>query len=99
MIIRVPTAFGAVLVASMMAHGAAAQSPRSLLTGRMTEAQLGGILASPDAWRPYPTIRERARWDATPRPVRASFRSAAGKRLRGGWGRVQAPLALRLQRD
>ncbi len=99
MIIRVPTAFGAVLVASMMAHGAAAQSPRSLLTGRITEAQLGGILASPDAWRPYPTIRERARWDATPPPVRASFISAAEKQLGVAWGTLPATVTLRFSRD
>ncbi|HEX9485108.1 MAG TPA: hypothetical protein VF929_11035, partial [Gemmatimonadaceae bacterium] len=99
MIIRVPTAFGAVLVASMMAHGAAAQSPRSLLTGRITEAQLDGILASADTWHPYPTIRERAQWDATPAAVRTSFISAAEKQIGVAWGTLPATVALRFSRD
>src|SRR5258707_3435400 len=99
MIRRVPTAFAAALFACVMVHGVGAQSPRRLLAGRVTEAQLGGILASPDAWHPYPTIRERAQWDATPAPVRASFISAAEKQLGVAWGTLPATVTLRFSRD
>src|SRR5258708_3887046 len=99
MINRIQSVGAAAVLALGLAECAYAQPPRSLLTGRITEAQLGGMLASADAWHPYPTIRERVQWDATPAPIRASFISAAEKQLGAAWSSLPATVALRFARD
>src|SRR2546430_17049574 len=52
---------------------AASQGPRNLLTGGLSEPTLAAALVPAAQWHPYPTIRDRADWEAAPQEMRAGF--------------------------
>jgi hypothetical protein len=89
----------AVLVVAALAAPANAQAPRNLLAGRTSEAQLAAMLVPRERWHPYPTIDERARWDAVPVSVRLAYIAAAEKELGAEWGSIPAAVTLRYVRD
>ncbi|HKP15653.1 MAG TPA: heparinase II/III family protein, partial [Gemmatimonadaceae bacterium] len=94
----VPTALLTALVLAS-ASVAQAQVPRNLLTGRTSEAQLAAMLVPRERWHPYPTIDERARWDAVPASIRQSFVRAAEREVGADWGSIPAAVTLRYVRD
>ena len=89
---------GMLLAATMLAP-AHAQTPRNLLAGRTTEAQLAAMLVPRERWHPYPTIDERAAWNVVPATVRDSFVKAAERELGQPWGSIPATVTLRYVRD
>src|SRR5256886_12153218 len=48
----------------------AGQGPRNLLTGGLSEQALAAVLIPAAQWHPYPTIRDRADWEAVPQEIR-----------------------------
>jgi hypothetical protein len=76
-----------------------AQAPRNLLAGRTSEAQLAAMLVPRERWHPYPTIDERARWEAVPSSIRQAFVQAAERELGAEWGSIPAAVTLRYVRD
>jgi hypothetical protein len=89
----------ALFVALLTLAHAASQAPRSLLSGRVTHVQLSGMLASADAWHPYPKIHERAEWDAVPEAIRVAFIRDAASQLGKPWGSIPATVALAFARN
>ena len=87
------------LGATLAAASAHAQTPRNLLAGRTSEAQLEAMLVPRERWHPYPTIDERAAWNAVPAAVRDSFVKAAERELGQPWGSIPATVTLRYVRD
>jgi hypothetical protein len=84
---------------SLIAAPAVAQTPRNLLAGHTSEAQLAAMLVPRERWHPYPTIDERERWNAVPASIRQSFVQAAERELGGEWGSIPAAVTLRYVRD
>ena len=83
----------------ILSAAARAQTPRNLLTGPTSEAQLAAMLVPADAWHPYPTIAERAAWDVVPQPVRDAYVREAEHTLGQPWGSIPATVTLRFVRD
>src|SRR5256885_54517 len=78
---------------------AAGQGPRNLLTGALSEQTIAAALVPAAQWHPYPTIRDRADWEAVPQEIRAAFIQAA--RQQGGttWERIPATMTLQFSRN
>ena len=87
------------VMSSVVAPPARAQTPRNLLTGRISEAQLAAILLPADRWHPYPTIDERDRWAAVPAAIGQAYVRAAERELHADWGQIPATVTLRYVRD
>ena len=90
---------GCALVLLSLAAPALAQTPRNLLAGHTSEAQLAAMLVPRERWHPYPTIDERERWNAVPASIRQSFVQAAERELGADWGSIPAAATLRYVRD
>ena len=90
---------GCALVLVSLSAPVLAQSPRNLLAGRTSEAQLAAMLVPRERWHPYPTIDERERWNAVPASIRQSFVQAAERELGAEWGSIPAAVTLRYVRD
>jgi hypothetical protein len=86
-------------VSSLVVAPARAQTPRNLLAGRISEAQLVAMLLPADRWHPYPTIDERDRWAAVPADIRQAYVQAAERELHADWGQIPATVTLRYVRD
>src|SRR5205823_6159412 len=48
----------------------AGQGPRNLLTGGLSAQALAAALTPPAQWHPFPTIQDRAAWEAVPQESR-----------------------------
>ncbi|HEY6156383.1 MAG TPA: heparinase II/III family protein [Gemmatimonadales bacterium] len=77
----------------------ATQGPRNLLTGGLSEQALAAALLPAAQWHPYPTIRDRADWEAVPQEIRASFIRQAQQHLGTTWERIPATVTLQYIRD
>src|SRR2546423_872908 len=78
---------------------AAGQGPRNLLTGELSEQTLGATLLPAAQWHPYPTIRDRADWEAVPQEIRAAFIQAARQQVGTTWERIPATVTLQFIRN
>jgi hypothetical protein len=72
----------------------ATQGPRNLLTGGLREQALAAALLPAAQWHPYPTIRDRADWEAVPQEIRAGFIRQAQQYLGTTWERIPASVTL-----
>ena len=98
-LLSVKTATIAALVLTSLSGPVLAQTPRDLLAGRTSEAQLAAMLVPRERWHPYPTIDERERWNAVPASIRQSFVQAAERELGAEWGSIPSTVTLRYVRD
>src|SRR5207237_5744457 len=78
---------------------AAGQGPRNLLTGGLSESALAAALLPAAQWHPYPTIRDRADWEAVPQEIRAAFIQAARQHVGTTWERIPATVTLQFIRN
>ena len=78
---------------------AAGQGPRNLLTGALSEQTLAAALLPAAQWHPYPTIRDRADWEAVPQEIRAAFIQAARQHVGTTWERIPATVTLQFIRN
>lgn len=88
----------ATLLAGASGH-AAAQGGRNLLSRELTPQELALALAPRGQWRPYPTLSERAAWEAVPEATRGAFVAEAEKLLGTAWERIPATVALQFIRE
>ena len=77
----------------------AAQDPRNLLTGGLSEQALAAALIPAAQWHPYPTIQDRAEWEAVPQEIRAGFIQEAQQYLGTTWERIPATVTLQYIRN
>src|SRR2546430_5638718 len=77
----------------------AGQGPRNLLTGGLSEQALAAVLIPAAQWHPYPTIRDRADWEAVPQEIRAGFVREAQQSLGTAWERIPATVTLQYIRN
>jgi hypothetical protein len=77
----------------------ASQSPRNLLTGGLSEQALATALIPAVQWHPYPTIQDRADWEAVPQEIRAGFIREAEQYLNTTWERIPATVTLQYIRN
>ena len=77
----------------------AAQDPRNLLTGGLSEQALAAALIPAAQWHPYPTIQDRAEWQAVPQEIRAGFIQEAQQYLGTTWERIPATVTLQYIRN
>jgi len=77
----------------------AAQDPRNLLTGGLSEQALAAALIPAAQWHPYPTIQDRADWEAVPQEIRAGFIQEAQQYLGTTWERIPATVTLQYIRN
>src|SRR5256886_17295492 len=78
---------------------AAGQGPRNLLTGALSEQALAAALVPAAQWHPYPTIRDRADWEAVPQDIRAAYIREAQQYLTTTWERIPATVTLQYVRN
>ena len=78
---------------------AAGQGPRNLLTGGLSESAVAAALLPAAQWHPYPTIRDRADWEAVPQEIRAGFVRQAQQYLSTTWERIPATVTLQYIRN
>src|SRR5881394_30118 len=78
---------------------AAGQGPRNLLTGGLSESAVAAALLPAAQWHPYPTIRDRADWEAVPQEIRAGFIRQAQQYLSTTWERIPATVTLQYIRN
>ncbi|HLB82978.1 MAG TPA: heparinase II/III family protein [Gemmatimonadales bacterium] len=78
---------------------AAGQGPRNLLTSGLSESALAAALLPAAQWHPYPTIRDRADWEAVPQEIRAGFIRQAQQYLSTTWERIPATVTLQYIRN
>jgi len=92
--------------ASAAALGAAAQDRaveraiprRHLFASRLPESRLATLLVPRMEWRPFPTLADRAGWQALPGETRAALLEAGERGLKGDWPALPATLALEYAR-
>jgi len=77
----------------------AGQGPRNLLTGGLGEQAFAATLIPAVRWHPYPTIQDRADWEAVPQEIRAGFIREAQQYLGTTWERIPATLTLQYIRN
>jgi hypothetical protein len=75
------------------------QAPRNLLTGGLSEQALAAVLIPTARWHPYPTIQDRADWEAVPSEIRAAFVRGAEPYLNTTWERIPATVMLQYIRS
>jgi hypothetical protein len=102
-VFRAATTGRAVLATSLLlAVGlgrVAGQGSRNLLTGGWSEHALAAALIPAARWHPYPTIQDRADWEAVPQDIRAAYIRAAEQYLNGSWERIPATVTLQYVRN
>jgi hypothetical protein len=74
-------------------------APRRLLEQKAESVGLARVLATADAFRPYPTIADRAAWAAIPETQRQAFVAAAERQLATEWAVLPATRFLDYVRD
>jgi hypothetical protein len=74
-------------------------SPRRLLEKQSAAVDLARVLATADAFRPYPTVADRAAWAAIPEARRQAFVAEAERQLGLGWSVLPASRFLDYVRD
>src|SRR3989441_5503966 len=77
----------------------ASQGPRNLLTGGLSERSLAAALIPAARWHPYPSIQDRADWEAVPQEIRAGFIRAVQQYLGTSWERIPATVTLQYIRN
>jgi hypothetical protein len=85
-----------------LAHDPDAQAPanpRNLLTSRYDRKWLEAHLAPGTAWLPYPTVEDRARWDALPTELRKAIHDSADAVKDKPWEPLTATMALSYLRN
>ena len=70
--------------------GAAPPAPRRILEARSAALGLSQVLASADAFRPYPRLGDRPAWNALPEAQRRVFVGEAEKQLATEWAILPA---------
>src|SRR5256885_9185185 len=75
------------------------QGPRNLLTGGLSERSLAAALIPAARWHPYPTVQDRADWEAVPQEIRAGFIREAQQYLGTTWERIPATVTLQYIRN
>ena len=78
---------------------AASREPRRLLERQAQAIALPQVLASADAFRPYPTVADRAAWAGVPEERRRAFVAEAEKQLATEWAVLPATRFLDYVRD
>ena len=78
---------------------AASREPRRLLERQAEAIALPQVLASADAFRPYPTVADRAAWAGVPEERRRAFVAEAEKQLATEWAILPATRFLDYVRD
>ena len=76
-----------------------APAPRRLLERQAEAIDLGRALATADAFRPYPTLADRAAWAAVPEERRRVFIAEAERQLGAEWAVLPATRFLDYVRD
>jgi hypothetical protein len=75
------------------------QAPHNLLSATYTDSFLKSHLAAPGAWHPYPTIGERAAWEAIPADIHAAVVTRAEADQKAGWKALLATTFLDYKRN
>jgi hypothetical protein len=87
---------GAALAAPPLA---AAEPPRrDILTRAINASRLAQTLLSRDRWKPYPTLADRAAWEALPAETRKALIAAGEEALTVPWAVLPATLFLEYRR-
>lgn len=89
----------AVLMPAAAAMALAAVEEKHLMLGRTTVDEVGAKLPAYGAWRPYPAIDERARWEALPADARRALVGAAEKSLGAAWPSLPASVFMDFKRN
>lgn len=76
-----------------------AQTKRDLLCGRISPAQLKGLLLPQDKFHPFPTINERDEWLKIPEKIRESYIKKGEKQLGKPWEVLPASVFLDYKRN
>ncbi len=91
---------GGALICSGAGPAAPSESPTGLSLARAYPvARLSEILIQRDAWRPYPTVEERARWQALPPAVQTCLVARGEEALQTPWPPLPATLYLGYARE
>ena len=86
----------------LLAAGAAptaGQRPSNLLTGALSQPALAAVLVPAGQWHPYPTIQDRAAWEAVPQEIRVAYVREAQQYLGTTWERIPATVTLEYLRN
>lgn len=70
-----------------------------LLTALLPPERVRGALLPRERWHPFPTVGERAPWQALPEQARSEWRRAAEQRLGMAWPELPATLFLEFARN
>jgi hypothetical protein len=73
--------------------------PESSLFQFLADGVLESVLLPREAWRPYPTIEDRAAWEALPAPVRQALLDGGERALEKEWPHTLAVRYLDYARD
>ncbi|MGO8789851.1 MAG: heparinase II/III family protein [Terriglobia bacterium] len=87
-----------VLAAPMAGLGQTQAAERDLLTSAWPAAKLDEVLTPRERFHPFPTVSERAAWDALPADARAALLDAGEKQLKTPWEALPATLFLEYRR-
>ena len=71
---------------------------RDLLTSAWPASKLAGVLEPRERFHPFPTVSERAAWEALPADARAALLDAGERQLKTGWDVLPATLFLEYRR-
>ena len=88
----------AMLTAATTPQAALAQAGRTILAGSYSPEKLAGILTPRRQWKPYPTLSDRAAWQALPEPIRKALLAAGESYLGKEWPALPATLFLEYKR-
>jgi hypothetical protein len=94
-------AIGLIMCSIFSGSASYAQAPddRAYLAASFTRAQLAEVLQPRDAWHPFPTINDRAAWDALPEAVRRAHVAEGEAQLGADWTPLPASVFLDYVRD
>jgi len=71
---------------------------RHLIASRLTEAKLASLLVPHSEWKPFPTLSDRAGWEALPAETRRALVEEGARQLKGEWRTLPATLFLEYAR-
>ena len=86
------------LAAATTPQAASPQAGRTILAGSYSPEKLAGILTPRQQWKPYPTLSDRAAWQALPEPIRKALLAAGESNLGKEWPALPATLFLEYKR-